>query len=707
LKFATEIPQSSVLTMEASAAAVRKPEAIESPKQKILLVDDSDAILLSLSAVLEPLNEEILTANNADAALKHLLKTDPAVIVLDILMPGTDGIELASIIRQRERFRHTPIIFLTGLEDRSAIQGYKAGAVDFLVKPVNPDVLRYKVKVFVDLAKQSDMLKKFGELMRSTSVELQAALNETLRAKQELEKEFQERRRVELKRDQLAGRLAATPDFVSAMAEGAVTLDLEGRILFANARFGEMVQRTDSELLGTSIRDLIAEGSEDAFWELFQQGKKHRVTDESELRAPDGHLIPVQLTLSAFASENLQAVALVVTDLRDQKRTEQLIAEGRLARHIFQQAHSGMVVCDRHGRVVMANAVIHQLCGENILFHEFDRVCPLVVRDKASQTRQFSCFEVLHGERHRFLEVELSRNGRTLHLLMNAGAIQSDDGAKVGALLTFIDITERKSIEDALRRSEKLASAGRIAGALAHEINNPLSAVTNILYLLQHSDLEQEQKHYLDLASSELSRISNIVRRTLSFYRESARPVQLAINEVLDNVLEVYGKQIEAKSVEVIKRYNFNEPISGYPGELRQVFSNIVANAIDALKPNSRLIVKTRSTRHPHTGNPAVRVTIADEGHGIPREIRSRLFEPFTTTKGERGTGLGLWVSRGIIQKQGGIIHFRSANGESLNSGTVFSVLIPCEVDSDLAFSEQPAGRSYSMLSSKPQISPS
>jgi PAS domain S-box-containing protein len=671
--------------MEASAAAARKPEGIESPKQTILLVDDSDAVLLSLTSVLESLDEEILTANSAEGALKLLLKYEPAVIVLDVMMPEIDGFELASIIRQRNRFRHTPIIFLTGLtmEDRSAIQGYQAGAVDFLLKPVNPDVLRHKVKVFIDLARQSEMLRKYGELMRATSVELQAALNETLRAKQELENEVQERRKLELKRDQLAGRLAATPDFVSVMAEGAVTLDLDGSILFVNARFCEMVGRTEAELLNSPMRDLFADNPKEEFQGLFVQAKRHRVTAETELRASDGHLIPVQITLNAFAAEEVQAIAAVVTDLRDQKRSEQLIAEGRLARLIFQQAHSGMVVCDRHGRVVMSNAVINQLSGENILFQEFDRAFPLTLREKNAPDRPFSCFEVIHGERFRTVEVDFSRHGRNFQLLMNAGAIESDDGVKVGALLTFIDISERKSIEEALRRSEKLASAGRIAGALAHEINNPLSAITNIVYLLQNSSAPDSHQHYLELASSELARISNIVRRTLSFYRESARPVPLLMSDVLDGVLEVYGRQLQAKSIELEKIYNYSGSITGYPGELRQVFSNIIANAIDASQHGDHLVVKTQSALHPKTGRPAVRVTIADQGHGIPDGVRAQLFEPFTTTKGEKGTGLGLWVTRGIVQKQGGLISFRSSTS-SEKTGTVFSVLIPVEVEAAL-----------------------
>src|SRR6185369_4743912 len=214
------------------------PQVIKLPKASILVVDDNVDGLNSIRAVLEGLNEEILTASNANAALKHLLRIDPAVIVLDVMMPDMDGFQLASLIRKRERFRHTPIIFLTGLgkEDRHMLQGYQAGAVDYLLKPVDPDVLRSKVRIFVDLAKKSDMLRRYAEWMRSNSAHLEQALDESLRAKAQLEREISERRIAELTRDRLAGQLGAAPDFLAAMAEGAVTVAADGSVLYANAR---------------------------------------------------------------------------------------------------------------------------------------------------------------------------------------------------------------------------------------------------------------------------------------------------------------------------------------------------------------------------------------------------------------------------------------------------------------------------------------
>jgi two-component system CheB/CheR fusion protein len=173
-----------------------------------------------------------------------------------------------------------------------------------------------------------------------------------------------------------------------------------------------------------------------------------------------------------------------------------------------------------------------------------------------------------------------------------------------------------------------------------------------------------------------LARVSHIARNTLSFYREAASPVSVKLSEVLDSVLELFTRQIEDKALIITRRYEFDGEIQNYPGELRQVFSNLVLNAIDALSKNGELTLSVRACRHPRTGLRGVRVLVSDRGTGIAPENIEKLFEPFFTTKGERGTGLGLWVSQGIVQKQGGSIRVRS-NATPQRSGSVFSVFVP------------------------------
>jgi PAS domain S-box-containing protein len=663
--------------MELAAVGMQKLE-VEVPKARILLVDDNADVVSSMNAVLEVLGEEVLTATNANQALKHLLRYEPAVIVLDVMMPEMDGFQLAAIIRQRERFKHTPIIFLTGLgrEDRHMLEGYQAGAVDYLLKPVDPDVLRAKVRIFVELSKKTELLRRYGDAMRNNSAHLEEALNETLRAKSQLEREISERRIAELTRDRLAGQLGAAPDFLAAMAEGAVTVAADGSVLYSNARFSEMVQRDQADLLALPIASCVAPNHLENFSALLSESNKGRVTAEVDLQSRLGDLIPAQLTLSPFRNADLHATAMVVTDLREQKRREQMLAEGRLAKLVLEHSHSGIAVCDQQGRIILASRRIREISSENPLFRDFDELLPLEISEHpGTPARRFSAHEVLSGDVHKAIEATLAKEGRfPVSLLVSAGRVQSDSGDTLGCVITLLDISERKAVEEVLRRSEKLAAAGRIAGTLAHEINNPLSAVTNLLFLLQNSGLDQAHQHYVDLAASELARVSRIARNTLSFYREAASPVPVQLSEVLDSVLELYQQQIAAKSLRVNKRYGDCE-VHQFPGELRQVFSNLIINAIDALPQDGELMLAIRPRSGDNGTVKGASVWVADRGIGIAREHRERLFEPFFTTKGEKGTGLGLWITHGIVQKQGGHIRVRSSTTPG-QSFTIFSVFV-------------------------------
>jgi PAS domain S-box-containing protein len=656
-----------------------KTQEVEVPRAHILVVEKDVAELQSLTSILAVLGEQTLTASDSNAALRHLQKSQPAVILLDVDRAEAEGFQLAARIRRRERFRHTPIIFLSGRgnEDRHVLQGYQAGAVDYLLKPVDPSVLRAKVKIFVELFKKNEMLRRYADLVQANSVKLEEALNSALRANLDLEREIKQRHRAEATEDRLAGQLGAAPDFLDAMAEGAVTLATDGTILYCNARFAEMVGRSIPEILGQPIAAFVAPEQIEPFGNLFYQSEAGRVTAEIEFQSGAGDCIPVQVTLSTFSSAELRAKAMVVTDLQDRKRNDRILAEGRLARLMLEHSHSGIAVCDEQGRIVLTSQRVREICGENPQFRNFDEVLPLSLQTQDDQVRRLSIQEILKGAVQKTVEVVFCRpDGSILPLLMNAGPIRSDAGEILGCVVTLVDISERKVIEDALRRSEKLAAAGRIAGTLAHEINNPLSAVTNVLYLLQNSNLDPVSQRYVDLAASELARVAHIARNTLSFYREAAAPVPIKLSDILQSVLELYSRQITEKAVIVRRHFGRDTEVRNFPGELRQIFSNLVVNAIDALPHGSELILAIRPATDWRTGKQGARVLIADRGCGISESDRLRLFEPFFTTKGERGTGLGLWVTQGIVQKQGGTISVKSSTVPG-RSWTVFSVFVP------------------------------
>jgi signal transduction histidine kinase len=246
--------------------------------------------------------------------------------------------------------------------------------------------------------------------------------------------------------------------------------------------------------------------------------------------------------------------------------------------------------------------------------------------------------------------------------------------------VTVEDITAIKQAEESLRTSEKLAAVGRIAGTLAHEINNPLSSITDLVYLLSHSSkLDQSGREGLQLVDKELERIRHIVANTLSFYRDSSSPVRVNLSDVLDSVLNLNARKIERKQLHVRKRIEGNVSVAGFPGELRQVFLNLITNAIEATSNAGVLRIHMFPQTQRNTGMQGVRVVIADNGHGISSEHRSKLFQPLFTTKGEQGTGLGLWVSEGIVRKHHGQIRLHSSTRPG-RSGTCFSVFLPLEL---------------------------
>jgi signal transduction histidine kinase len=238
-----------------------------------------------------------------------------------------------------------------------------------------------------------------------------------------------------------------------------------------------------------------------------------------------------------------------------------------------------------------------------------------------------------------------------------------------------------RQAQEALRKSEKLAVAGRLAASIAHEINNPLESVTNLLFLMRSADPDSYAA-YLKQAEQELARVTEIAKQTLHFYREPARPGPINVAAVVESVLTLYHPKIASAGIHVQRDFHAAIPILAAPGELRQVFSNLIINAVDAMRHGGCLLIRIHNSSDP--ANPhvrGVRVSIADNGMGIPKQILHRIFEPFVTTKGETGTGLGLWVTSEIVQKLSGRMRVKSRvtsrPNESSKIKTVFSIFFP------------------------------
>jgi signal transduction histidine kinase len=277
--------------------------------------------------------------------------------------------------------------------------------------------------------------------------------------------------------------------------------------------------------------------------------------------------------------------------------------------------------------------------------------------------------------------VLLRRGGGEVQIDDSGAPIFDRSGELAGVVMVFRDVTEQRRTQAALLASEKLAVTGRLAATLAHEIHNPLDSVVNLLYLMKNGTTPEENVEFLDLARSELDRVTQISRAMLGMYRESKMPIELDLKELVDSILLLLQRQITQAGVTLQKNLDDNIKISGYPAELRQVFTNLLTNAMDASTPGSLIEVSLRSTpsldsRRSHNNHPGVTVSVVDHGPGIPADTIKNLFQPFFTTKGEKGTGLGLWVSQGIVQRHGGDIRLDSRTGE-VDHGTTVSVFLP------------------------------
>lgn len=237
---------------------------------------------------------------------------------------------------------------------------------------------------------------------------------------------------------------------------------------------------------------------------------------------------------------------------------------------------------------------------------------------------------------------------------------------------------QRGIAEQALRESEKLAAVGRLASSIAHEINNPLEAVTNLLYLACGSATDAQTGKYLDQAQKELARVTHTVNETLRFHRQSTNPTFANMAEIADSVTSLHDSRLRHIGIQIDRRFQPHHPLLCFPSEIRQVFANLVTNAIDSMKntQEARLVLCIREAHHCKSGHPGVRITVADNGTGMDSTTRKRAFEAFFTTKETTGIGLGLWVCREIVQKHNGALRVQSSCGKSRH-GSVFSVFLP------------------------------
>ncbi len=283
----------------------------------------------------------------------------------------------------------------------------------------------------------------------------------------------------------------------------------------------------------------------------------------------------------------------------------------------------------------------------------------------------FECGQIVGLANHTVL---IRKDGSEIPIDDSAAPIRDVHGEIIGVVMVFRDVTEQRRSEAVLINAQKLASVGRLAATIAHEINNPLAAVTNLLFLAKSTEDPTQARSYLETAEQELRRASEITKQTLSFARREDKREQVGFARVIEEVLALHANKIKGKNVRVETRVVEQASVFASKSEIRQVLGNLVGNALDALAQDGVLHIRLKSISW--GTQPSVRIVVADNGHGIARDHLRHIFEPFFTTKKDVGTGLGLWISRQIVSAHGGCAHVRSRVG----SGTVMVVCWPSEM---------------------------
>ncbi|HEY5056382.1 MAG TPA: PAS domain S-box protein [Acidobacteriaceae bacterium] len=280
------------------------------------------------------------------------------------------------------------------------------------------------------------------------------------------------------------------------------------------------------------------------------------------------------------------------------------------------------------------------------------------------------------GERIEHFETRRRRkDGHLVEISLTISPIRDTSGKVIGISKIARDITDRRQTEAALIESERLASIGRMAASIAHEVNNPLEAILNLGYLIaEDPSLNDEARKYAQLLIAEVLRVSEITKQTLSFYRDTSGTTLVDLATLVDDVLKLHRPVFHQRSIQVFIRSQPNACVMARPSELRQVFTNLIVNSIDAMpRAGGEIHISVSPAGH----HSLTCVTIVDTGAGIPSGARDRIFEPFFSTKTGKGTGLGLWITQGIVRKYGGSIRVRTWNDPAHRTGTAFRVCLP------------------------------
>jgi PAS domain S-box-containing protein len=394
--------------------------------------------------------------------------------------------------------------------------------------------------------------------------------------------------------------------------------------------------------------------------------------------------ITVVCIYAASAIAALGIILVAFSIIREMERREKDAAALRQSEEWFRVTLSsigdGVIATNNEGVVSFVNPVAERLTGTSLaeargkkiseIFPIFSEATNKPAENPVDKVLALRCVVALAN--HTVLK---HREGHLLPIEDSAAPITDDSGRLIGVVLVFHDASRERNLQEVLRRTEKLAAAARLAATVSHEINNPLEAIGNLIFLAKtNPDAPAKVTEQLQLAEQELARVSHITRQTLGFYRESTSPTSVHIPTLIESVLQIYSNKLQIKQIRIQLAMEECPPITGLAGEIQQLVSNIISNAIDAAPTNGMLKIEASPIKL--VDGESIQLKVEDDGPGIAPENLKRIFEPFFTTKKDVGTGLGLWVCKEIAERHGGTVLARSNSGNG-SKGATFTVLLP------------------------------
>ena len=495
---------------------------------------------------------------------------------------------------------------------------------------------------------------------------------------------IEERRAAERERERIAERLSHVLEVTS---DAIVTVDRNWVMTYLNPRAAELYA-SDREILGHNVwktfPDAVYEGS--PYVEHYYRAMNDGISGVFDAHYPE----PLNRWLHLEVHPTRDGIVIFSRDItaevasRDalREKSEQAERQRIEIESLYRSAPIGLALFDakdfRYLRLNDRQAEFFGLTPEQIVGRTLTEMAP--IEGLAELFAQVAAGEPVINFP---LEGELvTRPGEHRYWTVSYFPVFAADGTVQAITAASLEITQQKKTEMALMQSEKLAVMGRLAASIAHEINNPLESLTNLLYLAARSGDPEKVQEYIHTAERELRRVSAISSQTLRFHKQASSPRAITCKELIDSVLSLYQGRIVNSGIRIEERVRALRPLRCFEGEIRQVLSNLVSNAVDAMHPlGGRLLLRTREATNWITGERGVTFTVADTGTGIPPSALNRIFEAFFTTKDIGGTGLGLWVSSEIVNRHRGAFRVRSTQKQG-HSGTVFTMFLPFDAGS-------------------------